>query len=90
MELNSKQKEVDDWIKQYGGYWSPLSMFARLVEETGELGRKMNHVYGMKKRRGENQGDWGWNWRYFFNLDNDLKFIKDRFRKNIWQNKEQN
>jgi NTP pyrophosphatase (non-canonical NTP hydrolase) len=26
-------------------------MFARLVEETGELGRELNHVYGMKKRK---------------------------------------
>ena len=53
MELNSKQKEIDDWIQQYGGYWPPLSMFARLVEETGELGRELNHVYGMKKRKEE-------------------------------------
>jgi NTP pyrophosphatase (non-canonical NTP hydrolase) len=51
MDLNSKQKEVDDWIQQYRGYWPPLSMFARLVEETGELGRELNHVYGMKKRK---------------------------------------
>lgn len=53
MELKNKQKEVDDWIRQYGGYWPPLSMFARLVEETGELGRELNHVYGMKKRKEE-------------------------------------
>ena len=48
-----KQKEVDEWIQQYGGYWPPLSMFARLVEETGELGRELNHVFGMKKRKEE-------------------------------------
>ncbi len=51
MSLKEKQKEIDDWIQQYGGYWSPLSIFARLVEETGELGRELNHVYGMKKRK---------------------------------------
>ncbi len=53
MEIKTKQKEIDDWIQQYGGYWPPLSMFARLVEETGELGRELNHVYGMKKRKEE-------------------------------------
>lgn len=53
MELSKIQKEVHEWISQYGGYWPPLSMFARLVEETGELGRELNHVYGMKKRKEE-------------------------------------
>ena len=53
MGLKNKQKEVDEWIQQYGGYWPPLSMFARLVEETGELGRELNHVFGMKKRKEE-------------------------------------
>lgn len=51
MELSRIQKEVNEWISQYGGYWPPLSMFARFVEETGELGRELNHVYGMKKRK---------------------------------------
>jgi len=55
MGFKEKQKEVDDWILKYGGYWPPLSMFARLVEETGELGRELNHVYGMKKRKEEEQ-----------------------------------
>jgi len=53
MELSKIQKEVHEWTSQYGGYWPPLSMFARLVEETGELGRELNHVYGMKKRKEE-------------------------------------
>lgn len=51
MELSEIQKEVREWISQYGGYWPPLSMFARLVEETGELGRELNHVYGVKRRK---------------------------------------
>ena len=53
MVLSNIQKEVNEWISQYGGYWPPLSMMARLTEETGELAREINHVYGMKKRKPE-------------------------------------
>ncbi len=53
MELKEKQKEIDSWIAEHGGYWPTLSIFARLVEEVGELGRELNHVYGMKKRKKE-------------------------------------
>ncbi|OYT32750.1 nucleotide pyrophosphohydrolase [Candidatus Woesearchaeota archaeon] len=53
MDLSSIQKEVDEWVGKHGGYWPPLSMFARLVEETGELGRELNHVFGVKKRKQE-------------------------------------
>lgn len=49
------QKEVDDFISAHGGYWPPLSMLARLMEEAGELAREMNHVYGMKKRKPEDK-----------------------------------
>jgi NTP pyrophosphatase (non-canonical NTP hydrolase) len=53
MELNKKQKEIHELVSKYGGYWSPLSMLARLVEEVGELAREFNHVYGEKKRKPE-------------------------------------
>jgi len=53
MDFKSMQTEVDEWISQYGGYWPPLSMMARLTEETGELARELNHIYGMKKRKPE-------------------------------------
>ncbi|TME20474.1 MAG: nucleotide pyrophosphohydrolase, partial [Chloroflexi bacterium] len=33
-------------MKQRGGYWSPLSQYARLVEEVGELGRELNFQFG--------------------------------------------
>jgi len=49
------QKEVHEWISQYGGYWPPLSMMARFTEETGELAREINHAYGTKKRKPEEQ-----------------------------------
>ncbi|NOQ38345.1 nucleotide pyrophosphohydrolase [archaeon] len=51
--MKEKQKEVDDWISEHGGYWPPLSMFARLMEEVGEFSREINLVYGMKKRKSE-------------------------------------
>lgn len=44
------QAFLDAWIKQRGGYWSPLSQFVRLAEEVGELGREMNFQYGDKPR----------------------------------------
>jgi len=46
------QKEVDDWIKQYTiGYFKPLEILARLVEEVGELARELNHRFGPKKKK---------------------------------------
>lgn len=53
MHLKDMQNRVDSFISQYGGYWSPLSMMARITEETGELAREVNHVYGTKKRKPE-------------------------------------
>jgi len=44
------QAYVDAWIKQQGGYWSPLSQYARLAEEVGELGRELNFRFGDKPR----------------------------------------
>ena len=56
MEINEAQKDVDERIKEYGGYWEPLSMLARLTEEVGELARAMNQKYGGKKKKFEGDG----------------------------------
>ena len=49
-DLETLQAFVDGWIKQRGGYWSPLSQYARLAEEVGELGRELNFRFGDKPR----------------------------------------
>jgi NTP pyrophosphatase (non-canonical NTP hydrolase) len=49
-DLPATQAFVDAWIKRRGGYWSPLSQYARLAEEVGELGRELNFQFGDKPR----------------------------------------
>jgi NTP pyrophosphatase (non-canonical NTP hydrolase) len=49
-DLPEIQAFLDAWIKQRGQYWSPLSQFARLAEEVGELGRELNFQFGEKPR----------------------------------------
>ena len=49
--LENIQNEVDDWIKNHGGYWSPLSMLASIMEEVGEISREINHLEGFKPRK---------------------------------------
>jgi NTP pyrophosphatase (non-canonical NTP hydrolase) len=48
--LADLQARLDGWIKRRGRYWSPLSQYARLAEEVGELGRELNFRYGDKPR----------------------------------------
>ena len=55
-DLRAIQAFVDRWIKQRGRYWSPLSQFARLAEEVGELGRELNFRYGDKPRAAKDEG----------------------------------
>ncbi|MDC3413034.1 nucleotide pyrophosphohydrolase [Aquibacillus sp. 3ASR75-11] len=46
------QARVDDYISQFEeGYFSPLSMMARLTEEVGEMAREVNHYYGEKQKK---------------------------------------
>jgi len=46
------QKEVDEMISQYKiGYFKPLEILARLVEEVGETARELNHLFGPKKKK---------------------------------------
>ena len=49
--LPELQALLDRWIKEHGRYWSPLSQYARLAEEVGELGRELNFRYGDKPRQ---------------------------------------
>lgn len=52
--MKAHQKKVDDWFKHAGAaYWPPLAMMARLTEETGELARELNHRFGPKKKKAE-------------------------------------
>ncbi|MFM1652687.1 nucleotide pyrophosphohydrolase [Brevibacillus sp. B_LB10_24] len=52
--LQQIQQEVDDYISQFKeGYFSPLSMMARMTEEVGELAREINHYYGEKPKKQE-------------------------------------
>ena len=50
--MKNYQQELDAWFKEQGWpYWSPLSILARLMEETGEFARLVNHLHGDKKKR---------------------------------------
>ena len=49
-DLPAIQALIDAWIKQRGRYWSPLSQYARLAEEVGELGRELNFRFRDKPR----------------------------------------
>lgn len=52
MELQEAQARVDRWIGRFEeGYWPPLAILARLVEEVGELSREINHEFGSKPKR---------------------------------------
>ena len=55
-DLPALQQFLDGWIKQRGGYWSPLSQYARLAEEVGELGRELNFEFGDKPRAAKDAG----------------------------------
>ena len=49
-DLAAIQAFIDAWIARRGHYWSPLSQYARLAEEVGELGRELNFQFGDKPR----------------------------------------
>lgn len=47
MEIKELQRQVDDWIREYGvRYFSELTNMACLTEEVGELARIMARRYG--------------------------------------------
>lgn len=61
VSLRAYQNAVDLAIHRQGpGYWPPFIIFARLIEEMGEIGRELNHLHGPKKRKeGEPPGSLG-------------------------------
>ncbi len=53
-DLALMQQRVDNYISQFKeGYFSPLSMLARFTEEIGELAREVNHTYGEKPKKSD-------------------------------------
>jgi len=54
--MKNIQKQVDNWVTQYKiGYFKPLEILARLTEEVGELARELNHRFGPKKKKPEEE-----------------------------------
>ena len=52
MSLKEIQCQVDKWASQYDPkYWTPHHIVCRLMEETGELAREVNHRWGPKKKK---------------------------------------
>jgi NTP pyrophosphatase (non-canonical NTP hydrolase) len=52
MTLKNIQNDVEQWTSNYKiQYWKPHEIIARLAEETGELAREVNHIYGPKKKK---------------------------------------
>ena len=50
--MEKYQKEIDNWVQGYKEpYWPALSQFAHLAEEVGEIGRLLNHMYGSKPKK---------------------------------------
>ena len=52
MDFKSMQGEVDKWVQKKGfGYFPPDEIGLRLMEESGELAREINHRFGSKKKK---------------------------------------
>lgn len=52
LRMNKEQEALHRWFLEQGWpYWSPHEILARLVEETGEFARLINHQYGPKKKK---------------------------------------
>ena len=52
MALQDLQKEVDQWVSEFTpSYWKPHEIMVRLMEETGELSREINHRFGPKPKK---------------------------------------
>ncbi len=50
--IKEAQDKVDEIAAKYDNfYWSPHEILARITEETGELARIINHIYGPKKKK---------------------------------------
>lgn len=53
LTLRRIQVEVDEWIQENGGYFKPLSIMAQISEESGELARILNNLYGDRVKKVE-------------------------------------
>ena len=51
MKIRALQDEIHGWVMANGGYWSELSLLARLSEEVGEVARAYNQRFGGKKKK---------------------------------------
>ena len=52
MTIKDSQKQIDDWIKQYGvRYFSELTNMAMLTEEVGEVARIIARRYGEQSEK---------------------------------------
>ena len=52
MTINEAQKQVDDWIKEYGvRYFNELTNMAQLTEEVGEVARIIARRYGEQSEK---------------------------------------
>ncbi|UOF89699.1 nucleotide pyrophosphohydrolase [Fodinisporobacter ferrooxydans] len=61
LTIREMQEIVDRYISQYKeGYFQPMTLVVRLSEELGELAREVNHHYGEKpKKANEEEGSIG-------------------------------
>ncbi|CAN5552374.1 nucleotide pyrophosphohydrolase [soil metagenome] len=52
--IEDLQAQIQSWADHYwqGTYWPPLANLARLTEETGEVARAVNQIYGPKNVKG--------------------------------------
>ena len=60
MSINKLQKQVDDWIHQYGvRYFDELTNMAILTEEVGEVARIISRQYGEQSFKEKDHKDLG-------------------------------
>ncbi len=59
LSIADAQQRVDDWIRTVGvRYFDPLTNFAQLAEEVGEVARILSRTYGEQSSKpGEIPGD---------------------------------
>jgi NTP pyrophosphatase (non-canonical NTP hydrolase) len=56
--LSDYQKQIDDSVQKFAvPYWAPLSILARITEEVGEVARILNHEFGDKPKKPDEQHD---------------------------------
>jgi NTP pyrophosphatase (non-canonical NTP hydrolase) len=49
--FNELQSQINEWIRNHGDYWSPLSMLSAVMEELGELAREINSQEKYKPKK---------------------------------------